>query len=140
MPFAVDKDDGQDDQGNRGDDVAESLVRGMSVGDVYGRWASGDGDGDEAVVSLCELGDGSLVKGHAPVGIVAEIEDEGLWSGGVECEVSGRVAGLCVERGCIVGILREPVGWVVVGEGVVVGGGGGVLVGGVGALVGVEEG
>ncbi len=38
------------------------------------------------------------------------------------------------------GVGREPVGWVVVGEGVVVGGGGSVFVGGVGALVGVEEG
>ena len=47
--------------------------------------------------------------------------------------------------GCWLGALAlgsggEPVGWVGVGEGVVVGVGGGVLVGGVGALVGVEEG
>ena len=38
-----------------------------------------------------------------------------------------------------VGVGGEPVGWVGVGEGVVVGGDGGVLVGGVGAEVGVEE-
>ncbi len=44
-----------------------------------------------------------------------------------------------VGRGWGVGVGGEPVGWVGVGEGVVVGGGGGVLVGGVGAVVGVEE-
>ena len=58
----------------------------------------------------------------------------------LKVEVGRSRAGLGIGWGCSVGILREPVGGVVVGEGVVVGGGGGVFVGGVGAWIGVEEG
>ncbi len=63
-----------------------------------------------------------------------------VWGmGEFEGEVSGGWAGLGVGRGCGVGVGGEPVGWVGVGEGVVVGGDGGVFVGGVGAWIGVEE-
>ena len=45
--------------------------------------AGGDGDGYEAVVALLAGGDEGAVEGDVPGGVVAEVEDEGLWCGGV---------------------------------------------------------
>ena len=112
----------------------------LGVGDVDGGGAGGDGEGDEAVVSLEVIGDESSVERDAPGGIVAEIEDEVFGCGGVRSEVSGCRAGAGVGGGFGVGVGGEPVRGIGGGEGVVVGGDGGVFVGGLGALVGLEEG
>ena len=77
--------------------------------------------------------------GDVPGRVIAEVEDEEAWLGGFEGEVSWCGGGWCV-RGCGgFGVGGEPVGWVGVGEGVVVGADGGVFVGCVAAEIGVEE-
>lgn len=131
--------DEESGEGQEGDGVAEDLVWGAGVGDCDEGGTGGDGDGDEAVVALVARGDEGTVVGDAPGGVVAEVEDEVFGDGWVEREGGGRGCGLGLGGGFGVGVFREPVGWVALGEGVVVGGGGGVLVGGFGAAVGVEE-
>ena len=108
------------------------------MGDLDLGVAGEDLDGGEAVVAVVVWGEG-VVSVDVPGGVVAEVEDEELADGGVDGERVRSGAGLGVGRWRGVGVGGEPVGWVGVGEGVVVGGDGSVLVGGLGAEVGVEE-
>ena len=133
------------------------LVGGAVPGDVDGGGACREGDGEEAVVAL-EVGwEFGGVAGDAPVGEVAEVEDEGFGLREVESEVCRCVGGESV-GGWVVGVVGgvggggvgggigseglwvggEPVGWVVGAEGVVVGEVGGVFVGGSDAVVSGE--
>jgi hypothetical protein len=90
--------------GGKGEDVSEGLVERLGVSDVDGRGAGGDGEGDEAVVSLEVIGDESSVECDAPGGVVAEIEDDVFGCGCVRSEVSGDRAGIGVGRGFGIGV------------------------------------
>src|ERR1700722_11802362 len=90
--------------GEERDCVAEALVGGVGVGDGHGGEAGGDRDCDETVATSLAGGDEGLVEGDAPGGVVAEIEDEGLRSGGVEREAGWGQAGCGVGGGLGVGV------------------------------------
>jgi hypothetical protein len=63
-------------EGCEGDEIAEGLIEGLSVGDVDRGWTGWDSDGDETILSFGNRGDWQSIERNAPGWVVAEVEDE----------------------------------------------------------------